>query len=498
VKPRQQGPEARREEHEHERVHVRERGRGKHVEPIALTGRVSETPLTAERAGTSARCVVVSTKVRIALALCALLLIAAAAGCSGDEETRPATAPPDLPRGTVLGIVWRGNKAVLQRFDRTALTPRPARVPLGQSGGTWSFSPANAKLAVAGGPPLEVRIVDVRRLRLEKVVTLPGNLVRPPAEPAVIGLAWPTTRRILALVEWGAWHHAVVVVDPGEHRAVSHETVDGTLVGYASTEDGLVLLLAPVGRIGPTRLLLIDRDGETESIPLSGIHGGHETVDADQAVTRVQIPALALAPTGRRALVVPAAGDVAEIDLVSGRVVSRALHEPVSLLGRVRSWLEPTAQAKASAGTERQAAWVGDHLVAVTGQDHRLVNGHDEQETRPAGLTLIDVRDWSLRVLDERASQFSAAAGTLLAYGISGSSATQDTIGMGLTAYGLDGEEHFHLFGDEPIYFVETANPLAYVWRDGASPAVVDLRSGSVIGRLDRYSGDDLPALVVP
>ena len=438
------------------------------------------------------------TKVRIALALSALLAAAVATACSGRSETQPESVPADLPRGSVLGIVWHANNAVLQPFDRTGLTPRPARVELGQSGGAWSFSPNDAKLAVAGGPPLEVRIVDVRRMRLEGVASLERNLVGTPAESYVIGLAWPTTRRILALVEWGAWDHALVVVDPVERRAVSHRTIDGTLVGQASTDDGLVLLLAPVGRVGPMRLLLVDRDGKAESIPLPGIDGGLETVDADQAVSRVQVPGLAVAPTGRQALVVPAAGDVAEIDLASRRVVSRALHEPVSLLGRVRSWLEPTAQAKASAGTERQAAWVGDHFVAVTGQDHRLVNGQDEQETTPAGLTLVDVRDWSLRMLDERASQFSVAAGTLLAYGISGSSATEETIGMGLTAYALDGEERFHLFGDEPIYFVETAGPLAYVWRDGASPVVVDLRSGSVVGRLDRYRGDDLPALVVP
>jgi hypothetical protein len=440
----------------------------------------------------------VRKKVKLALFLSALLVAAVAAACSGRDETRSAAGTADLPRGTVLGIVWRANNAVLKTFDRTGLTPRPARVELGQSGGAWSFSPNDAKLAVAGGPPLEVRMVDVRRMRLEGVASLERRLVGAPAESYVIGLAWPTARRILALVEWGAWDHAVVVVDPVERRAVSYETIDGTLVAQAPTDDGLALLLAPVGRIGPTRLLLVDRDGKAESIPLPGIDAGLETIDADQAVGRIQFPGLAVDPTGRRALVVPAVCDVAEIDLVSGRVVSRAVHEPVSLLGRLRNWLEPTARAKASAGTERQAAWVEDHLVAVSGQDHRIVNGQDEQETTPAGLMLVDVRDWSLRTLDERASQFSFAAGTLLAYGISGNSATQETIGMGLTAYGLDGEERFHLFGDEPIYFVQTAGPFAYVWLDGASPVAVDLRSGTVASRLDRYRGDDLPALVVP
>jgi len=322
--------------------------------------------------------------------------------------------------------------------------------------------------------------------------------VSPPAQPAVIAVAWPAARRILALVEWGAWDHAVVVVDPVELRIVSQGTIDGTLVGQAPTHDGLALLLAPVGRIGPTKLLVLDGDGHAESIPLPAIDAGLETVAAERAVVRRRFPGLAVDPTGRRALVVPATGDVAEVDLVAGQAASHALREPVSLLRRLRDWLEPTVQAKASAGTERQAAWVGDHLVAVSGQDHSLVNGQDDEQTVPAGLAVIDVQDWEMRTLDERASEFLFSAGTLLAYGIRGNSATQEISGMGLTAYDLGGRERFHLFGDKPIYYVQTAGPFAYVWLDGASPVAVDLRSGSVVSRLDRYRGDDLPALVVP
>jgi hypothetical protein len=397
----------------------------------------------------------------------------------------------------VLGIVWHEDEAVLQRFGRSALTPRPGRLTL-EGGGAWSFSPDKTKLAVAGGPPLEVRIVDVRRLRLEEVASLPPDFARPPAEPAVVTLAWPRARRILALVEWGAWDHAVVVVDPVSGGTISRETIAGTLVAQAPTRDGLVLLLATGGRIGPATLLVLDGDGDARSLPLPGIEAGIETIDANPGVSRVQLPGLAVDPTGQRALVVPAAGDVAAVDLVAGRVTSRTLREPVSLLGRLRSWLEPSADAKLSAGSERQAAWVGDHLVAVTGQDYHLANGQEQQRTTPAGLTLVDVSDWSTRTLDEQASQFSFSAGTLLAYGTSWRSRTDEATGMGLTAYGLDGKERFHLFDDEPIYYLETAGPHAYVWRDGASPVAVDLRSGSVTSRLDRYRGNDLPALIVP
>ncbi|MGH7358410.1 MAG: hypothetical protein ACREJR_06315 [Candidatus Rokuibacteriota bacterium] len=127
-----------------------------------------------------------------------------------------------------------------------------------------------------------------------------------------------------------------------------------------------------------------------------------------------------------------------------------------------------------------------------------MANGQDHEQTTPAGLALVDVRDWTQRTLDDQASQLSFSSGTLLAYGTSWSSATQKTTGMGLTAYGLDGKERFHLFEDQPIYHVETAAPYAYIWRDGASPVAIDLRSGRVGSQLDRYRGDDLPALIVP
>lgn len=437
-------------------------------------------------------------KVRIFLALVALALVGVGVACSGGRN-QSAPSGSNTARGTVLGIVWNENGGVLRRFDRTSLTPASARVKLGHNGGAWSFSPDRSKVAVAGGAPLEVRVVDVHRMRLEGVAPLPRNFVLPPGEPAVIVVAWPTARRILALVEWGAWGHAVVVVDPVERRIVSRQTIDGTLVGQAPTHDGLALLLAPPARIGPSRLLLVDAAGKQRSIPLAEVRAGLETIDAHHAVSRVDLPALAVDPTGARALVIPAGGPVAEIDLATGKVLYRDVREGVSLLGRLRNWLEPTAEAKTREGPERQAGWLEGDYVAVSGQDaHRLANSQDNEQTIPAGLALIDVRHWTRRTLDEDASQFSFSAGTLLAYGTSWNSATQKTTGIGLTAYGLDGEKRFHLFGEEPIYYVETAGSYAYVWRGNASPVAVDLRSGSVVRELDRYRLSDLPALMLP
>lgn len=434
---------------------------------------------------------------RFCLAVVALALAGAVAACSvgGDHEAGPTFSP--APRGTVLGIVWQeDDSTLLRRFSRTSLAPSSQAVKLGHNGGAWSFSPDESSVALAGAAPLEIRIVDIGRMRLDQVLPLPRDFAHPPEEPAVTSLAWPIERRILALVEWGAWNHALVVIDPFERRIVSREAIEGTLVALARTQEGLALLLAPIGRIGPARLLLVDSAGDQRSIALVDVPAGLETIDPQRSAQRLAIPALAVDPAGARALVVPAAGPVAEVDFASGRVSYHDVHEPVSLLGRLRNWLEPAAEAKTAEGAERQAVWVGENHVAVSGQDAHPTAKGDEQTT-PAGLALIDVRRWTKRILDEHASQFSFSAGTLLAYGTTWTDATHEK-GIGLSGYGLDGQERFHLFENEPIYFVETAGPYAYVWRGRQSPVAVDLRSGKVSNELDRYRGNDLPALVVP
>ena len=434
---------------------------------------------------------------RFGLAVVALALAGVVAACSagGDQDAGPTSSP--APRGTVLGVVWQeDDSTLLRRFSPTSLAPSSQAVKLGHNGGAWSFSPDESLVALAGAAPLEIRIVDIGQMRLDKVLPLPRDFARPPEEPAVTSLAWPTERRILALVEWGAWNHALVVIDPFERRIVSREAIEGTLVALARTQEGLALLLAPIGRIGPARLLLVDSAGDQRSIALADVPAGLETIDPQRSVQRLALPALAVDPAGARALVVPAAGPVAEVDLASGRVGYHDVHEPVSLLGRLRNWLEPAAEAKTADGAERQAVWVGEHLVAVSGQDthqrRRAMSRRRQPDSRSS--TLAGGRNASSTTTQARSPSRREHFSRMELPG-----PTQPTReGMGLTGYGLDGQERFHLFENEPIYFVETAGPYAYVWRGRQSPVAVDLRSGKVSNELDRYRGNDLPALVVP
>jgi len=435
---------------------------------------------------------------RVSIVLVPILGLLAA--CSGGGQSQAELQRPNNARDRVLGIVWRDDSAALVKLAGSSLASVSRPLPLGHDGGTWIFSPDRARLALAGGQPLEVRIVEARRLKTVGVVRLSGESFSPPAQANVVALAWPAPGRVLALLEWGAWTHALAVVDTRERRVLSGEPIAGTLIGEAPTRDGLALLLAPPARIGPARLLLVDAAGRKRSISLSETWAGLVPIDAESndEVAHILSPALAVDPTGRRALIIAATGPVADVDLVTGRVAYRTVREPVSLLGRLRSWLEPKAEAKAQDGPTRQAAWVAKDVVAVTGQDASASGraGHEQETTAPAGLTLIDVRHWTQRTFDEQASQLSVSDGTLLAYGTSWNSRTQVTKGMGLTAYRLDGKKRFHLFGGEPIYYLQAAGRYAYVWREQDAPATVDLRSGRVVRELVRYRGADIPALV--
>ena len=70
------------------------------------------------------------------------------------------------------------------------------------------------------------------------------------------------------------------------------------------------------------------------------------------------------------------------------------LSQPGSLFPRLRDWLDPAADAKISFGWSREADWLGDGLVALSGSDYHGLS------STPAGLKLIDTEAWGVRPLD--------------------------------------------------------------------------------------------------
>lgn len=102
-------------------------------------------------------------------------------------------------------------------------------------------------------------------------------------------------------------------------------------------------------------------------------------------------------------------------------------------------------------------------------------------------------------MLEPRATAATLAGTTLLAFGSTYSSETGLFEGMGLKAYTLDGEERFHHFASEPIWYVETAGSYAYVrFEDSCAGALVELRSGKHLRGLEAGPDCDWPSLLVP
>jgi hypothetical protein len=346
----------------------------------------------------------------------------------------------------------------------------------------WSFSPDRTLLAVARNhrtAARSLRLVRIGRMRVEADVPIAGG--------AVGLIAWPVRRRILAVQEVCCdERQRLLVVDVARRRVAASRPLGGTVVRAAHTARELVLLVAPAKRIGPARLAVVDSRGAIRSATLERILAGSRRVGRLQY--RVEQRALAVDPTGRRAFVM-GRKLVADVDLVSGVVSHHELARPASLLGRLRDWLDPVAHAKGATGPTRSAVWLGGGILAVTGADEEsFTDARDRDQTRirPAGLSLVDTRNWTARTIDRGATDVRVAGDLLLATGFSWDTASGEEQGIGLTAYGLDGDKRFQLFDGRQAWIEQVYDGRAYVRAlqpDGRAPLrVVDLAAGRALG----------------
>jgi hypothetical protein len=405
-------------------------------------------------------------------------------GCVGGEARPKSEA--GRPEA-LLGVV-SGDRNELARLDPLTLQPLPGRrVVLGP--GPWDISPDRSRLAVSR--VTSVRLVDLARTRVVGEVSM--------GEGQIEALAWVGARRLivslaseLELAPNEEARRELAVLDPESGRILSRRRIAGTLERWATARDALVFLLGASGRIGPARLGVFDATGDLRLLALARIRAGwvREELGGERSIDRRRVPGLAIDPEGGRALVVDPAGLVAEVDLARLDVAYHPLHERVSLLGRLRNWLDPVAQADGGGGFDgpvRTALWAGDGLLAVSGwDDHAVTKGEGTVEVRstPAGLGLIDTRDWTIRTPDAGASRVTLADGLLLAYGSLWDGGAWR--GIGLRAYASDGQRRFQLFDEAPIFTVQVAQGYAYPQLENSRRGwVVDLRTGRSLGELD-------------
>jgi hypothetical protein len=149
------------------------------------------------------------------------------------------------------------------------------------------------------------------------------------------------------------------------------------------------------------------------------------------------------------------------------------------MLERLRNWLEPTAQAKVIEGPIRQAVWLPSGLVAVTGADY-TVSDENEVIPDPAGLSLIDTSDWSVRMINDRVDEMLLAGERLLGFE---PRCAGDRDSFGFATYDLEGAEVFRVCRDEGFDPQVVGDYVYLGFDDNTRFEVVDLQTGKTVAR---------------
>ena len=407
--------------------------------------------------------------------LLAAVFVLALGACGGSEDAqRPAstssttttTAKPSAGEPLLAGRS-EGTDNEIFWADPLTLEPvdgRSATIPFFLS--VAEPAPTGDLLAVGGSEQAVIQLVDLKRMRSLQTLELgAGEFVE--------RLHWARPDLLLASV--GGLPSHVVAVDPTAGKVVSSKSLEGVMLTSQPAGETVVFLVAPAEGIGRARLALFD--GSTvSSVELDGIEAGYESEgeDSEDFRTHQQIPGLAVDPSGTRALVVPAGKRAAEVDLATMQVSYHDLSQPVSLLGRLRDWLEPAAEAKLIDGPGRSAVWLPNGLVAVSGVDYSTDG--DDVHADSAGLSLIDPGDWSVDKVSDGPDWVTFRGGALL-----GSSWEEGSDRQTLEVFGPDGDLRFELVREGADLSQFGGDYLYATSYDGTRFEIIDLASGRTI-----------------
>jgi hypothetical protein len=443
------------------------------------------------------------------LAAPAALILVVAGGCAvgggrdaPTQSTAAVTVPPATTTATaraggpLVGVISSDNLATeLARLDPRTLRPLPgARLTLTGSWPMLAVAP-DRSTAVLGSEAGDLTVIELAHLRqLGAVQTdLPGA--------AILGWAWVGRSRLLLIDTSHQAATEVLAVDLSSRRLVRRQHLNGVVQGYARLPHGLALLVTPANAIGRARLVVSDANAGMRTVALAQINAGFKQFDdTDGSGPQMEqaIPGITADPTGRRVYVVPGNGPVAEVDVASLQVTYHRLGQSTSPWQRLARWWAPPAEAKIISGPSRNALWLGDGQLAVTGYDG---SGEGHHREIPSGLQLIDTRTWTVRQVDRHASSAMLAAGRLLAFGTAfGTGPDGANQGYGLTLYGPGDRQPVHRFGTKEVGWIQVNGDLAYVQlmdanlSDVEGYAVVDLRSGRVLNQ----GVGNVPELLVP
>jgi hypothetical protein len=373
-----------------------------------------------------------------------------------------AGAGPARTEPSVLAIDRRvPGRERLVLVDPLTLHPR-GETSVDIAGNGWphyAFSADRSRLVLALWQPRSLRLVDARRLRVLRDVPLVVA-----GDDEIKAVAW-IERQIVVLVERRSSELALVRVDPDEGRVVASTTIGRSSANVAATARRLVLLLAPIGRIGQARLLVVTAD-RARTVRLTGISAGSVRARRAKPYT-VAAPGLAVSPSEPVAWVI-GAGRSAEVDLVTLAVRYR---------GEPRR--PASAQKEPVVGSARHAQWLSPGRLVVTGWDAVRTNaGSIVSESH--GVRLLDTAGWTERTIHPSVLLFYVRPPHLLTVGPGASDCPTSV----LTAYTLNGVESFRVCERRATGELQFAGRYARLGRVDGRVAVVDLRTGTIVARV--------------
>lgn len=298
--------------------------------------------------------------------------------------------------GNLYAFRYGAKMNVLVPYDPVRLVASGPGIRMGHFAQAWSISPDRSHLVAAaggratskGGGSIALRFVDLVTGRVEGTLSLLGEFRR------VTATAW-IRGRVLVIVS-GASSTTAYSIDPDRRVMISKVEFPGTVVLGERAQSGVVLLLAQPDQIEPVTLAVVDQSPRVRTVVLDKIVAGTTTTGVGtERRMRVRRPGLALSPSLGRAFVLGAREPAASIDLRTLAV----RYSPQRLT---------TSAAKEAEGSVRTAATLPDGRIVVTGIDYGA---------RSVGISLVDPKGWSRRVLDPTTSWFRVAGGLVFARG---------------------------------------------------------------------------------
>jgi hypothetical protein len=376
------------------------------------------------------------------VAILALLAIAVAAILSsllllrggdpaGGVSSRPATrAPLYAILSSNHGKTVRtsgGSYATLPaparivRLDPQTLRPEQGALAIGRFGGGTFVSPDRTRAALASHGNL--RLVDLRRLRIERTVTL-----GPARDTMIRDVAWVGPHRLFAMVQQqslpyfrNVLERRLVLIDVSTGRVLRRWPLTNKLAldgsGAAAGRYALVLRNSSL-KGSSIRLVVATPAGlRTATIGVGKSHGA------------VRQTTFTIEPDGRRAFLFLSGGSIFTVDLRTLRVA--------------RHHLAPLATAWAVSGIP-----AGKRTLVVSGS---TATG---STLLGSGVYVVDTGTWSTRLLDRNATWATYANGVVLTSGPAGAIRPWQSRGYGVSAFKLDGTKLYHVLGNRAVYVV--------------------------------------------